>query len=219
MIKNIIFDFDGVICESVHIKTEAFYEMYLPYGEDIAQKVKAHHLANGGMSRFDKFAYYEKTLLGQDLSPERKEVLSTTFSTLVKEKVITAPFVPGALEFLQKSAKNYRCFIVSATPMDEMIEIAKAKGIDQFFEEICGSPKDKIKWGRYLVETYSLHPKETLFIGDAKNDYIAAKENGFHFLWRQVDEATGIPKETLHTDDLTNLQTLLTEYPTFHKRT
>jgi len=60
LIKNIIFDFDGVICESVDIKTGAFYEMYLPYGEMIAQKVKEHHIQNGGMSRYDKFEYLEK---------------------------------------------------------------------------------------------------------------------------------------------------------------
>ena len=63
MIKNIIFDFDGVICESVDIKTDAFYEMYLPYGEEVALKVKEHHIANGGMSRYDKFRHYEKVFL------------------------------------------------------------------------------------------------------------------------------------------------------------
>ena len=30
-IKNIFFDFDGVIAESVNAKTDAFEEMYLPY--------------------------------------------------------------------------------------------------------------------------------------------------------------------------------------------
>jgi phosphoglycolate phosphatase-like HAD superfamily hydrolase len=79
-----------------------------------------------------------------------------------------------------------------------MIEITKAKSIDRFFEEICGSPKDKIKWGRYLVETYSLHPKETLFIGDAKNDYIAAKENGFHFLLRETADNKNLFPNTIN---------------------
>ena len=55
MIKAIIFDFDGVIAESVNVKTEAFASLYEPYGKDVVNKVEQHHLANGGVSRFEKF--------------------------------------------------------------------------------------------------------------------------------------------------------------------
>ena len=64
MIKAIFWDFDGVIAESVNVKTEAFYNLYLPYGIEIAEKVRRHHLDNGGMSRFEKFRYYQTRLLG-----------------------------------------------------------------------------------------------------------------------------------------------------------
>ena len=188
MIKNIIFDFDGVICESVDIKTDAFYEMYLPYGEVIAQKVKEHHIANGGMSRYDKFKHYEKVFLGKVLADKKMEDLSSQFSSLVKTKVIAAPFVKGALEFLQAYSENYTCFIVSATPMDEMKEIAKEKKINPYFQEIFGSPKNKIEWGKYILETYHIKAEETLFIGDAMSDFNAAKENGMHFLLRKTKE-------------------------------
>jgi len=64
--KNIIFDFDGVLAESVHIKTQAFYKLYEPFGVNVAEKVVQHHKANGGMSRFEKFPYYHKILLNKD---------------------------------------------------------------------------------------------------------------------------------------------------------
>ena len=60
MIKGIIFDFDGVIVESVNIKTIAFKKIYKKYGNEIVNKVVDHHLSNGGMSRFEKFNYYHK---------------------------------------------------------------------------------------------------------------------------------------------------------------
>ena len=211
MIKHILFDFDGVICESVHIKTEAFYEMYLPYGTEIAQKVKAHHLANGGMSRFDKFKYYETELLGKEMTQTRMQELSAQFSALVKKKVIDAPFVPGALAFLQNDSQAYNCFIVSATPMEEMLKIAEAKAITDYFQMICGSPTGKSEWGSYLVKEYGLNPEETLFIGDAKNDYIAAEANRFHFLWRKTDAPAGIPDSVPWVSDLSSLHTLLTD--------
>ncbi len=210
MIKNILFDFDGVICESVHIKTEAFYEIYLPYGEEVAQKVKTHHLANGGMSRYDKFRYYEKSFLHTELADERMKALSDTFSSLVKQKVIAAPFIKGALAFLKEHAQNYTCFIVSATPMGEMQEIAKAKKIDRYFKEIYGSPTTKTVWTAHILETYGLKREESLFIGDAKNDYVAAKENGLHFLWRKTEEIPDIPSSVPQVADLESLHTLLT---------
>ena len=37
-IKAIIYDFDGVICDSVNVKTEAFGEMYAQYGKEIQKK-------------------------------------------------------------------------------------------------------------------------------------------------------------------------------------
>ena len=51
------FDFDGVIVDSVNIKTEAFAEIYKPYGQKIVDRVINHHISNGGMSRFKKFKY------------------------------------------------------------------------------------------------------------------------------------------------------------------
>ena len=38
IIKNIFFDFDGVLAESVNVKTQAFHDLYLPFGEGIAKK-------------------------------------------------------------------------------------------------------------------------------------------------------------------------------------
>ena len=46
-IKNIFFDFDGVIAESVSAKTDAFKEIYLPYGNEIANKVVEYHKLHG----------------------------------------------------------------------------------------------------------------------------------------------------------------------------
>ena len=54
MLKGIIFDFDGVIAESVHIKSSGFSDLYKPYGTEIVKRVVKHHAANGGMSRFKK---------------------------------------------------------------------------------------------------------------------------------------------------------------------
>ena len=65
MLKGIIFDFDGVIAESVQVKSDSFAALYKPYGLDIVKKVVEHHEANGGMSRFYKFRLYHESFLNQ----------------------------------------------------------------------------------------------------------------------------------------------------------
>ena len=57
-VDAIVFDFDGVLVESVHVKGEAFYQLYEGQGQEIQEKVLAHHLAHGGVSRFDKIKHY-----------------------------------------------------------------------------------------------------------------------------------------------------------------
>ena len=114
MIKAIFWDFDGVIAESVNVKTEAFYNLYLPYGIEIAEKVRRHHLDNGGMSRFEKFRYYQTRLLGEPEPVDEKAIkkLAAHFSELVLEGVINAPFVPDVEKVLREKSGKMDFYVI-----------------------------------------------------------------------------------------------------------
>ena len=187
-IKNIFFDFDGVLAESVSAKTNAFKEMYLPYGEDIANQVIEYHLKNGGVSRFEKFKYWEKTFLGRDITENRIKELADEFSNLVLEKVIKAKEVPFAKEFLKKHSQNLKFWIITGTPSDEIDLIAKKRDISQYFIGIYGSPNNKKYWTEYLITTHNLKREETLFLGDATTDIEAAEFSKIHFALRENNE-------------------------------
>ena len=103
MLKGIIFDFDGVIAESVQVKTDGFAFLYGQYGRDIVRKVVEHHEANGGMSRFEKIKYYHGSFLKQSITEMEIRKLANLFSEFVIETVIAASYVPGVLEYIQKS--------------------------------------------------------------------------------------------------------------------
>ncbi len=181
--EAIFFDWDGVITDSVNIKTESYCDMFKEFGHDILEKVKRHHLQNGGVSRFEKFKLYYKEYLGTEINQEKINELADRFSNLVKTKVVNAPFIEGALETIKSEyQKGTKLFIVSGTPTDEIQEIAKLKGIEKYFVEICGSPKKKGIWVKELLDKYALSPDKCIFIGDAMADYNAAKENGLEFL-------------------------------------
>jgi len=184
-IQNIIFDFDGVLAESVHIKTEAFYKLYIKYGEDIANKVVEHHKMHGGMSRFEKFLLYHKEFIGTDLTRNEIDDLSKQFSNLVVKGVIDADEVPRATWFLKKYYSEMKFWIVSATPTDEIREIVQARNMSRYFKGIWGSPKLKSSIVSFLIQTEELNKDETIFLGDAMADYQAAEINQINFFLRE----------------------------------
>jgi beta-phosphoglucomutase-like phosphatase (HAD superfamily) len=145
MIKAIFFDFDGVIAESVNVKTEAFAQLFEEYGSETVAKVVKHHLAHGGVSRFDKIRYYHEEYLGNSIDEQELSEWCRRFSDLVLEKVVSSPYVPGVVELLRNCHKKYSCFIVSGTPQEEMEHIVSRRGLRNFFAEIHGSPRTKIE--------------------------------------------------------------------------
>jgi phosphoglycolate phosphatase-like HAD superfamily hydrolase len=196
--KAVIFDWDGVITDSVNIKTEAFAEIFRPFGEKIEKQVVEYHLAHGGVSRFDKMRYFYSNFLHRTLDENELNELCLRFSTLVKDKVIVSPLVDGALETI-KTAKDQGTllFVVSGTPNDEIVEIAKAKGLAKYFTEILGSPTKKSDWIKYLLLKYQILPSQALFFGDAMEDYSAAAETKIDFIGVKIKScATDFPYET-----------------------
>lgn len=210
MIRAIVYDFDGVICDSVNVKTAAFAEMYESYGEEVVANVVAYHSANGGVSRFEKFKYYSKHLLGKNISEEEVIVLGNRFSDLVKQKVIHSAFINGAYSFLTNHAKMYKQFICTGTPETEIIEILNARKIDSYFTNIYGSPKTKDHILEMIMNDYLLEKNEILFIGDAMTDYKASIKTGVSFVGL-LNDATKFPSGTTIIKDFTDskLQSLL----------
>ena len=184
----IFFDFDGVIVDSVQIKTQVFYEMYLPYGKNIANKAKQHHIENGGVSRFEKFKVYHKDFLGKKLNNDDLEQLTSEFSLRVKDAVIESKIVPGVIDLLEELYNSLDLFIITGTPTEEIIEIIEKRGWTKYFKEILGSPTNKDNWSKYLLNKYQYNHNKVLFIGDATTDYDAAKLNNFDFALRTHNE-------------------------------
>lgn len=177
-----IFDFDGVLADSVEVKTEAFAKLFESYGPDIVTKVVAHHRSNGGMNRFDKFRIYYKEYLKKPITDTELITLSDKFSRLVVEQIVRAPEIEGATPFLNEYCSLLPCFVNSATPQKELIEIVEQRGWSGYFKEVLGAPVSKKDNLQYILNTYGLPPEKCLFFGDATSDYEAARVCGVPFL-------------------------------------
>ncbi len=192
-LKSIIFDFDGVIVESVDIKGWAFGKLFECYPEFI-DEITDFHIENGGMSRFDKFRYIYENIINEDLSKSEFDRLCDAFSKLVVNRIVSCEYVEGAADFLNKYHDKIDLFIVSGTPHEEMHKIAKARGIFEYFKGIYGSPITKNIWIKKILKEEKLDSDKIVFVGDALSDYNAAKEHDIPFIGRITNSKKNVFK-------------------------
>lgn len=186
-IEAIIFDFDGVLAESVDIKTRAFAELYKKHGQEIVEKVIAYHLENGGVSRFEKFRYYHTVLLDKTISAEEELELGNRFSSLVEDMVIKCPWVTGAREFLNKFYRQIDLHVVSGTPDSELLRIIKGRNMSHYFLSIHGSKRKKGEIILDILTKYNYDRVNVYMVGDALSDYEGAMETSIRFVGRVLE--------------------------------
>ena len=184
----IIFDFDGVLVESVDIKTQAFAALYADHGEKIVAQVEDYHLRHGGQSRFEKFRYFQAEIVGgPPLEDSDVADLASRFSRLVIDRVVLAPMVRGAQEFLDQCRSRMPLFIVSGTPTSELAEILERRELRQYFRDFKGSPGTKAEHVRELLREYEIDAGRCVVFGDAMADYGGAVANDVKFLGRVAE--------------------------------
>jgi len=184
--KRVIFwDFDGVIKDSVGVKGRAFENLFSLFGDDVAKKVRAHQIANGGMSRFEKIPLY-LSWAGEKPSVERIDSMCAQFSNLVVQSVIDSPWILGVRDFLLKYYQDWCFVLVTATPLDEIKFIIEELEISHCFQEVYGSPTSKSDAIAETLVRRSINPEEALMVGDTLVDMRAAEANKVPFLLKRT---------------------------------
>ncbi len=184
--KTIFWDFDGVIKDSVSVKSDAFEELFLPFGSAVAKKIRMHHEDNGGMSRYDKLPIY-LNLAGEKNSTDLISKYEKQFSKLVMNRVINSPWVEGVLEYIKTNYKAQKFFLITATPQKEIEEILKKLEISKYFKKVIGSPTNKKDALKIILSNENINLDDSIMIGDSCSDYKAAKENDVFFVFRKTE--------------------------------
>lgn len=182
--KIIFWDFDGVIKDSVGIKALAFEQIFSQFGKEIALKIRQHHEAHGGVSRFIKIPLY----LGwanQTGDDQQVKKYCDHFADLVFQAVIDAPWVNGVKEYLGQNYQRQKFILVTATPQEEIEKILKSLEINQYFIKVYGAPFSKDKAVKESLQKYELQNNDALLVGDSESDLKAANENDVRFILRK----------------------------------
>jgi len=182
VIKNIIFDFDGVILDSVFVKTEAFRKLFETFPKEKVDALVEFHIKNGGISRYKKIEYFFTQILNQNIA--NKDVLkyAEIYSQITKEELAQKKYlIEDSLNFIKQNYKDYNMHIASGADEKDLKYICKELGLKQYFLSINGSPKVKSEIVKDILEKNNYKKEETILIGDSINDYEASHSNKIEF--------------------------------------
>ncbi len=183
-ISTLVLDCDGVILESMDIKTEAFAEMGRPYGQEASDRLKLHHIMHGGINRKVKFAWFFEEILGKTMTEADYEEWNTRFEALTFGLIKTCPLVPGIEEVLQTWHGKLPIYVCSGAPQAELDYFLPERGLAKYFTEICGAPPSKTPLLENIIRKAKADPAEVLMVGDASTDMFAAEACGTLFYGR-----------------------------------
>ena len=183
MIRAIVFDFDGVLVDSVHIKTKAFEKLFKNEEEEKVQQFLAFHKKHGGVSREEKVRYFYSNILRRSLSESLLHALCEQFREAVVDRIVSVDWVEGTTEAIKEiKGQGILTMIVSGTPEDELKMIVCRKKAETLFDEIFGSPHTKPQLLNKILKKYGLESGEVMYLGDSLSDHFAAQEVGVHFI-------------------------------------
>ena len=199
LLAAVFLDVDGVLIDSVDVKGDVFVEVFADFPNS-AEPVLAFHRAHGGLTREIKIRRILE-LLG-DESPSESEVSDRArhFATLVVERVVQAPEIPGTHTFLQEWSNRCPFYAVSATPDEELQRIMVARGLMPYFRKVRGWPPEKSELISQEIASGGLDPSKCILVGDSHEDYQAAKRASVPFIFFGAPtpghEQEGVPRIT-----------------------
>ncbi len=180
--KTILWDFDGVILDSMKVRDWGFREIFKSFPEDKVEDLILYHRKNGGLSRYVKIRYFYESILGKEIDQKRVNVYVSNFSTLMKQKLIDKEnLIDDSVNFIKQEYKNYKFHIVSGSDQEELRYLCKELGLSKYFISIHGSPTPKKELVVNLMNRYEYVHTETCLIGDSINDYEATIANEIAF--------------------------------------
>jgi len=169
MIRNIIFDWSGVIVDdlvAVHKTTMLLFK-----------KLGAEEIS---LAEFKKeweqpyLLFYNKYNIA--IKREREQAMFRLLYKSVSSEHPTMlyPFVKETLERFQKS--GIKMIVVSSSLFENIMDDIERFGLHGLFNEINGDIHDKAEIIQETIERNNFNPEETIFIGDTTHEVEAGRK-------------------------------------------
>jgi phosphoglycolate phosphatase-like HAD superfamily hydrolase len=177
MITCVVFDFDGTLVQSNHIKRRAFFDLAGAFegGAALMEEIMA---ASAGRDRYWIFDQFASRLPDADAT-----ILADRYTRSCREQIARAPEVRGtatSLHYLRNEGKLL--FVNSATPVEPLTELISLRRMEHLFDGIYGAPATKYDNLQRISEKHGLEPREILVVGDGEPDRNSAEMLKCHFV-------------------------------------
>lgn len=179
----LFWDFDGVIMDSMSVRDEAFRHVLRDYPSDLVDALVTWHKANGGLSRYVKFARFQEVMLGIPKDEVQIKDWAAEFSRYCTARLCDpAILIEETVLMLPILAEIQPMHIVSGSDGVELNALCQTLGLSRYFRSIHGSPTPKIDLVRQLLDKHDYRLDRCWLIGDSKNDLEAARTNSIGFI-------------------------------------
>lgn len=178
MIRNILFDNDGVLVDTEHIFYEANCEMLAEYGIVLTEREFAELSLAQGLSLADIIV----KLAG--VTPENAEDArqrrNIRYNDMIRERELV---IDGVRETLARLQQKFRIGVVTCCQTMHFQTIHSRSGLRPFFDFVVGDDDfvlHKPHPEPYLtaLNKYSLNPDETIAVEDSQRGVISAQAAG-----------------------------------------
>jgi len=182
MKKTILWDFDGVILDSMEVRDFGFREIFKKFKKEHVSQLIDYHRINGGLSRYVKIRYFFEDIMHESIEADEVMKYAINFSEIMR-KELTNPknLISESVSFIRNNFDKYCFHIVSGSDQEELRFLCKELSIANYFISIHGSPTHKTRLVKELLEKYDYKLAKTCLIGDSINDFEAASLNNISF--------------------------------------
>lgn len=160
MIKNLIFDFDGVIGDTF----------------DINWGLSQEHDETATLEDF--LAHHDGNVFAEPRIKFKSERVHLFYSEYRKR--LTPTHLANAVEPLQRLGEKYALYIISSTSEEVIKEVLQKAGILDLFTRVMGfeTHASKVEKFLFLKNEYDVRPENALFITDTLGDIKEASKAG-----------------------------------------
>jgi len=178
----ILFDFDGVILDSMKVRDLGFRTIFQDYPEKQVEALIKYHRQNGGLSRYVKIRYFFERILFQPITEEEVNQWAEKYSIIMREKLPNKEYlIADSVNFIKANHQKYEFHIVSGSDHKELNFLCKELGLTAYFKTISGSPTPKTTLVHTVLRDYDYQASDCILVGDSINDFDSALANGVRF--------------------------------------
>lgn len=165
----VMFDYDGVIVDSLDVFTSRFSQACQEHGfQDIKEPKDVIGL-------FEVNVYESMSNRGLDKSTI--DIILKRYEALQSKELTGLRLFPSIGDALYRVAENHLVYVITSNLSGATIKVLEQHGID-CFKDVIGADKEKSKIKK-IQQLMRLHPElQAFYVGDTKGDMIEGKEAG-----------------------------------------